>query len=181
MGLEAVKEEIIRNSKEQESAMLAEARRESAIIAKESEKKISEMREKSEADTKKLTDSIKRQALSSAEMEGKKMILDAKKQVIDGVFAEAGKMLEALDDKKREAYIKKLAERAKKEMSIGRVYCNKRDIKFIREFSTEPAGMICGLIAENSDGTIRIDYSFETMLESIKESEMQSINKMLFV
>lgn len=180
MGLEEVKEEIIRNAKEQESAMLAEARKEASRILKEAEKKIAELREKAEADAKKAIESAKRQALSSANMEGKKMILEAKKQAIENVFAEAKKNIEALDDKKREAYIKNLVERAAKEIDIGKVYCSKKDMKFLKGFSAEPCDMIGGLIAENKEGTVRIDISFEAMLETIKESEMHTINKLLF-
>ena len=40
--------------------------------------------------------------------------------------------------------------------------------------------MLGGLIAENKEKTIRVDYRFETMLESIKEKELQGINKLLF-
>ena len=40
--------------------------------------------------------------------------------------------------------------------------------------------MTGGLIAENKDGTVRVDYSFDTMLQTIKENELQSINKVLF-
>ena len=180
MGLEAVKEEIIRNANEQESAILAEARKEANRILKEAEKRIAEIKEKTEAGTKKDIDSAKRQALASADMEGKKMILEAKKQAIDSAFAEARKKIEALDEKKRESYIKKLAEKAAKEIDIGKVYCSKSDLKFLRGMNAEPAAMTGGLIAENKEGTIRVDFSFETMLDMIKESEMHSINKLLF-
>ncbi len=180
MGLEAVKEEVIRNAKEQQSAILAEARREAAKIMKENEEKIGKIREKSEAEAKKSIESIKKQALSLAEMEAKKMLLDIKKQAIDCVFSEARKILESLDEKKREALLKSIIEKAKNEIEVRHVYCSNRDMKFLKGFDVQPASMLGGLIAENSERTIRVDYSFEAMLEIIKEREMQSINKLLF-
>ena len=78
MGLEAVKEEIVRYAKEQETSLLAEARREASRMTKETEKKIEEMKEKSESEYKKMTDIIKRQALASAELENRKIILETK-------------------------------------------------------------------------------------------------------
>ena len=180
MGLESVKEEILRQAKEQETAAIAEARREANKLTRETEKKIEEMKVKSEAETKKIIDVMKKQALASAELESKKMVLEAKKHVIDGVFTEIKRKLENLDEKKRESLIKALLEKTKKELDIEYVYCNKKDARFLKGINPEPINIIGGVLAENKEKTIRVDYSFETLLENIKEAEMQSINKILF-
>ena len=180
MGLEAVKEEIVRQAKEQETALLAEARKEANRIMREAEKKIEEMKEKSESEIKRMIDVIKKQELASGELENKKMILEAKKQVIENVFNEAKKRIEKLDDKKRELYIKKLLEKIKNEIEISYVYCNKKDAKFLKGFNVANADIIGGLTAENKEKTVRVDYSFETMLDSVKEAQLQNISKILF-
>ena len=180
MGLEAVKEEVIRAAKEQETAMIAEARKEASKLTREAEKKAEDAKQKSEEETKKMIDTIKKQAIASAELEAKKMLLEAKKQQIENVFTEAKKRLENLDDKKKEAFIKKLVDRAKKEVEVDMVYCSRKDLKFVKGANAEPINILGGLIAENKEKTIRVDYSFETMLDEIKESEMQNINKLLF-
>lgn len=180
MGLEAVKEEIIRNAKEQSSSLIAEARKEAGRIMKEAENKIEEMKEKSDAQTKRLIDAIKRQELASAELENKKVLLDAKKQIIESVFMEAKKRLETLDDKKRGACIKKLIEKTKNDIEIAYAYCSEKDAKFLKGIDAKAIDIIGGLLAENKDETIRIDYSFETLLQSIKENELQAINRLLF-
>ena len=160
--------------------MLAEARKEANRIMKEAESKIAEMKAGSEADTKKLIEAMKRQALASAEMESKKMVLEAKKQVIENAFSEAKKRLEALDDRKREELMKKLLEKTKKELEVAYLYCHKRDVKFAKGISAEASQVIGGLIAENNERNIRADYSFDALLETIKEKELQSISKLLF-
>jgi len=180
MGLDSVKEEVIRNAKEQASSMLAEARKEAGKIMKETEAKAEEMKAKSEADTKKLIDTIKRQELASSELDSRKIVLDAKKQAIEKVISEARKKLETLDDRKREDYTKKLLEKAKKELDVAYVYCSRKDSKFVKGAETISAEMLGGIIAENKEKTVRVNYSFESLLESIKESELQSINKLLF-
>ena len=180
MGLEAVKDEILDSAKAQANAMLAEARKEANRLSIEAEKKIAEMKEKSEAEIKKALDTIKRQETSAGELESKKMILEAKKQLIDAVFADSRKKIESFPDKKREEHAKKLLEKAKKDIEIANVYCNARDAKFIKGFNVHNAEIIGGLIAENKEKTIRVDYSFETLLQSIKENELQHINKLLF-
>ena len=180
MGLEAVKEDIIRSAKEQESALLAEARKEASKIMKDAESKIREIEEKSDAEAKKSIDAIKKQALASGEMESKKLQLEAKKQAIERAFEEAKKSLESMDDKKRELLIKNLLEKAKKEIDVACIYCNNRDAKLLKGIKTENADISGGIIAENKETTIRVDYSFDTLLESIKDSEMQNISKLLF-
>lgn len=180
MGLETVKDEILNSAKSQANAMLAEARKESSRIAAEAEKKTEEIKAKSEAETKRIMDTIKRQEMSSAELESKKMLLEAKKQIVEAVFADARKKIESLPDKKREELLKKLLEKAKKDIEIAYVYCSGKDSKFIKGFDVQSADIIGGLIAENSERTIRVDYSFETLLQGIKENELQSISKLLF-
>ena len=180
MGLETVKEEILNNAKEHSNSLIAEARREANGMMREAEKKIEEMREKSESETKRMLDAIKRQEMASVELENKKMLLEAKKQIIESVFVEAKKSLEGLDDKKRETYLKKLLDKSKNEIEVVNAYCNKKDSTFLKGFHIETIDISGGLMAENREKTIRIDYSFETMLQSIKENELQNINKILF-
>ena len=180
MGLEAVKEEILSNAKLQVTALMAEARKEANRIIREAEKKIESLKEKKEAEAKRMVDMIKRQDIASAELENKKMLLEAKKQIIDSVFLETGKRLEALDYKKKEVFIKKLLEKAKKDIELNNVYCSKKDAKFLKGSNIEAADMIGGLIAENKEKTVRVDYSFESLLQAVKENELQNVSKILF-
>ncbi|MBI2654436.1 hypothetical protein HYX02_06540 [Candidatus Woesearchaeota archaeon] len=179
MGIEKIKEEIIKHAEEESVALIAGARKEANRVLREAEKKIEEMREKSEAETKKMIEVLKRQETISAELTNKKMILDVKKQAVDEVFDEANRRLESLDDKKREQYAKKLLEKAKNDIEAEYFYCNKRDTKFFKGLNAEPVDIIGGLIAENKDKTIRVDYSFEVLLQNVKDKELQHISSIL--
>ena len=180
MGLETVKEEIIGNARKQEEALLAEARQKAAEIIKDAEREIETFREKSEAEAKRLMEITKKQELASAELEGKKMLLEAKKQLIGMVFAGVQKKIDALDSKKMAAYMDNLLEKAKNDIEVAKVYCSKKDAKLLKGIDMEAKDMIGGIIAENKDGTIRVDYSFESILQSVKDSELQGISKILF-
>jgi len=180
MGLEAVKEEVIRTAKTQEESMIAEGRKETIRLMNEAEEKVARLKEKSDLETKRAMDLIKKQEFASAELENKKMLLEAKKQLIDKVFNEVQKKVEKLDSKKRGEYIHKLMEKAKNDIEVENIYCNKNDIKFLKDFNAKTVDIMGGLIAENKDETVRVDYSFDTILENIKENELQSINKVLF-
>jgi len=180
MGLETVKEEIIRNAKNQEESLIAKARSETIRLMNETEKKIAGLKEKSDAETKRIIDLIKKQELASAELENKKMLLEAKKELIDEVFTGVQKKVKGLDKKKREEYMNKLLEKCKKDIDVENVYCNEKDLDLAKNLNAESADIIGGVIAENKEKTIRVDYCFDTMLENIKENELQNINKILF-
>ena len=180
MGLEAVKDEIIANARKQEEALIAEAKKEALSIMKEAESKVAAFREKTEAETKKLVEIINRQETASAELESKKSVLEAKKETVENVFEEARKRVGKLSGKQKEEYMNRLLEKAKKDIEVARVYCSKNDAKLVKEFKAEHSDITGGLIAENADGTVRVNYSFDTMLENIKENELQEISKILF-
>ena len=180
MGLESVKEEILGSANAKASDLIAQARKESDRLMKEAEKKCEELREKSLAEAKAAIERLKRQETASAEQEKKKIILESKKQVIESVFAGARKSLEELSDKKREALIKKLLEKARSDIEAAYFYCNKRDVKLLKGLDVKPYDIIGGLIAEDKERKTIVDYSFETILESIKESQLQEISKLLF-
>lgn len=180
MGLETVKDEIIRDAKAEQDSLIAEARREASEIAKKAEEKIKEMKDKANEELKRMIDVIKKQETTAAELESKKMLLEAKKQLIDAVFAEARKKVTSLDSARRESYIQKLLEKAKNDIEVAKVYCNEKDLKLVKDFETEANDISGGLIAENKDKTVRVDYSFDTTLQNIKENELQNISKLLF-
>ncbi len=180
MGLEVVKEEVLKDAKAEEEKLVAEAREEAKRMMKKAEKEIEVLRKKSEEEIRKKIDIIKKQELASAELENKKMLLEAKKDLIENVFAEVKKKVESLDSKKRQDYIEKLLEKIKNEIEVEYVYCNKKDANLVKDFKAEAADIIGGLIVENKDKTIKVDYSFDSMLESIKENELQEVNKILF-
>src|SRR3989338_8692188 len=121
MGLETVKEEIIRNARKQEEALLAEAREQAAKIISEAEKNAEESRERSEAEAKKIIEVAKRQDAASADLEAKKLALGAKKSAVNRVFEEASESLKKLEAKKKELLLKQLLEKAGREIDLGTI------------------------------------------------------------
>lgn len=180
MGLETVREEIIKNARKEEEMLLAEAAAESKRIFGEAEKKVQEMKDKNEAELKKFLEMMRKQEAASAELEAKKIVLEAKKNAVDKVFDAVRERVEMLPLNKRESFINAMLSKTEKEIDIGIIYCNKKDAKAIKRYAYKEAGIMLGLIAESKDGTIRVDYSFDALLQSIKESELQHINNMLF-
>ena len=179
-GIESLKSEIISKAKDDASSIIKEANQEAAKIIKEAESKIESRRRESEEEAKFLIEASKKKALINAEIEAKRMELEAKKSLIEEVFEKAKERIGGIDNSKRNSITNSLYKKACNEIDIGKVYCNKKDSKMFKGVETSSTDIIGGLIAESKDGLIRVDYSFDTMLESIKENEIKGVVDALF-
>ena len=182
MGLEKIQEEVLDRAKKEAQRILREATDEKSLLMGQTEQKLKAIRDRTQKETKKTMESAGLRESVSAEMEIKRLELEAKKDAIDDVFEKVKGTLKALDPKKREQHLKKLANKAKKEIEVAFLYSNKQDLSFVKDLGceTKEEGIIGGLIAENKDRSIRIDYSFDTLIESLKEAHLQDIAKILF-
>jgi V/A-type H+-transporting ATPase subunit E len=183
MGLEQVKQEIISRAKQEEARIILEAEKEAQAIDKETEEKVGKYRKEVEEKTKEMLVMLDGRETAAAEFDVKKNLLDKKKEIIDRVFEQVSESLKKLSDKKRQEYIKRLVDKAKKEINVKYVYASPKDKKFvsrIRGVEYKPKEILGGIIAETADRKISIDYSFEEMLREIKEKHLQEIGKLLF-
>lgn len=183
MGLEEVKKEILKKANDRAKGILDEGRKEAERIAKETEDQIRDYMKKADDDTGKLIENMERKEKAGAEFEAKKMLLDRKKELVDKAFMQVKKKLEMMPESRREGYIKKLVDNAKKEIDVAVVYANSRDSRIVRKMpgiEFREAEMSGGIIAENKEGTIRVDYSYDELLDSIKKESMQEIASALF-
>ncbi|MCX6707772.1 MAG: V-type ATP synthase subunit E family protein [Candidatus Woesearchaeota archaeon] len=183
MGLEELKREILEKASAEAGRIIKEGESEAWKIAKDTDSQIKDLRDKSDAETSKLIESMERKEVSGAEFDAKKAKLDRKKEMVEKAFSNAVKALSDMPDKKREQYLKKLVEKAKKEIDVSFVYANSDDRKIVEKMSGvkyKQADISGGIIAENKDGSIRVDYSYDELLDSIKKESMQEIAEKLF-
>lgn len=180
MGLEEVKEEILNNARDDSNKLVEEAKKEAQEITNKAKKRISDYKTKLKDDKEKLIGNLEKMKTAQARSEAKKLILDKKKELIDSVFEKTKQKLAALSDSERKKHIQTLIEKAKNEIEITTVYCNKKDKNFLQDFKCEETDIIGGVIVENKDKSIRIDYNFETLLDNTKENSLQEIAKRLF-
>jgi len=180
MGLEKVRQEILLKAKEGANKIKAEAAKQAEEILANAKEHSSKEREKAENSIKATLEEMEKRDLAAAELEMNKQLLNAKKDLIDKVTEEVKKQISSLSSEKRKAYLKKLMEKAKKELSVSRVYCNSQDKSFFSGIDVVEQEMLGGLIAENNDQTIRVDYSFESLLDDAIENNLREIAETLF-
>ncbi|MBD3314123.1 hypothetical protein GF345_06790 [Candidatus Woesearchaeota archaeon] len=185
MGLEEVKKEIIENAEKKAEGIVKEGKDEADRIIKETDAQLEDYRKRSEDDAHKIISAMERKERSSAEFDVKKMKLDKKKEIIDRAFSEVKKKLQSMPDKKRESYLKNLLDDAKKEIDVAKVYVNSQDRKIAERItgkgiSVDGSEISGGLVAENSDSTISVDYSYDELLDTVEKENLQEIASKLF-
>ncbi len=180
MGLETVKDEILGKARAVAASLLEEAKKESAKIISDAHKEVRQRDLESEEALKRAEEALERKEMAAARLEVKKYLFQAKKELIESAFDEARKMILHFTDKEREKIIKELLSRAENEITVKATYCSKRDAKFISGYGIVEKDMLGGIIAENEDSTMLIDYSFDTMLADLRADCLQDAAKILF-
>lgn len=184
MALDKVANDILDNARKEADQRVQEAEKERAKILQESDQRIDKMRK---AEEKELQDGLmrmRRQELSSAELEAKKIVLNKRKDILNRAFEEMLKELSAMDHKEKSALYKKIVADGKKVIHRPKVFIPKGEADLLAGLrgceSLTETDMGSGLILENEDGTVRLDYRFKTILESIWDRDMKSISNVLF-
>ncbi|MCQ5375042.1 MAG: V-type ATP synthase subunit E family protein [Methanomassiliicoccales archaeon] len=184
MALDTVVRDILEKAKSEADRITAEAEKERAAILKECEESIAKRKRAQEKQFEELIRRLARQEISSAELEAKKIVLNAKKELLDRAFNEALREIYGMDRENRARIYNKIIERAMTIVSKPRIICPKGDAALIEKGNANvpiiETDMEPGLIVESEDGLMRLDFRFRTMLEEIWEKEMKRISAILF-
>ncbi len=102
--------------------------------------------------------------------------------MLEEVYARAEKSISAFSPEKNEALLKSIIE--KNEASGKRIYSNAASESIVRKLtSLKYAGNIeClgGVVIENEDGTVRLDYTYDVILKSVSEQLLKQTSDILF-
>lgn len=183
MGLEKVKEEVLRKAKEKADAIFKEAKLEAGNIETQMQKRIVAEGEKLLKETESLMSQMSKQDISQSNLDARNSMLKAKKDLIEHVMAKARNKLEKLSKQDKKEIVSSLLKRGQREIKVRYVYCNKNDVQLVKKlgnFSFDNADISGGLILEIEDKTVRIDLSYESIMEKIREENLTKISDILF-
>ncbi len=184
MGLNKVVEEILRRGEEKKQEIIRHGEQERDEQIQQVDKRIGDERQRAEKRTASLISQMEQQELSSAELESKKAMLAAQRQVMEDLKQQVLHELEGYPADKRKRLYSKLVSKAKKELGDCYVYSSKDDKPLLQlPSSMTYAGAIgCrgGLVFESRDKSFRLDYRFESMLDEVWNKDIQEIYAKLF-
>ena len=177
MGLEDVKNEIIEDAKQEKRQLLREAEEKEQEIISEGEAEAEEIKKDAEEEIEEEKESIRKRTESNANMEAKKLKLEAKQNLIEETFEKFRSNLEDLSDEERRDFVNNAVENAGFEVGKIRGSSSFKDAVENYEFEeVEDAGIV--LIS--SDGERRVNYKLDKILEDFKQDYRKKVAEKLF-
>ena len=184
MALDNVTKEIAASADRQVSDIESQTRTEVRAILAEADAAISDMKEKEDKKLKEAVERLKRQEISSAELESKKIVLSKKREILAKAFETVLADLESAPrDVKLERY-KEMVDSAKAVIGKPKAVISEKDDFTAKELgvkSVEKDQKIrAGLILQSEDGTVEVDMQYETILQEIWDREIKALSDILF-
>jgi V/A-type H+/Na+-transporting ATPase subunit E len=191
MGLETVVEEIREKGKKEAEKLRAESKQETDRILAAAGKRVGEIKLAAEAESAKQTAHIVDQEVSAANLLVKRELLNTQKALLDKVYEKTLLEIARLPESFHREAIKKLLTEAKKEIPLGKISCNSRDMAAVKDIIAKdpefakfkigsPVDIDGGILVEGEGGELQIDYSYRTFLAKVWESGLKDASDILF-
>jgi len=178
MGLEEVKQEVLLKGKKEADEIMGQAGKEAEAIISDAKERIRQMEKKNHEGLQRHLETMEKKELTKAKFEVKKLLFEAKKEIIDDVFDRAKNSLLKIKPNDNRKFMKSLLKKA--QVRVKYIYTNKRDKGLVKGFSWKEEAIAGGIILENADKSVRIDYSYNSLLEQTKENCLSDLAKLLF-
>jgi V/A-type H+-transporting ATPase subunit E len=182
MGLEKVIEKIQKEGTEKITSIIKDAERQATQILQTKQKSIEEQVMRKKQEVEKQIESLQNQEASGIDIEVKKIRLNAEKDALDAAYTES---LQALSFLPHDTIISSLLKRIQKELpEAAYIYTNTRDEPVVRATTAITYGgsieTLGGLIVENKEKTLQLDYRYETIAEIVWDRSLKEIAEKLF-
>ena len=187
MPLEPVLADIQKKGEETVKKIREEAEKEAEKIIEEAKSEAEEILKKARVEAEKEGEALRKQEISAVTLEMKRLLLNKQKEIVEQVFDLLKQKVREMDEGTRKEIIKKLLS---KNASPGmQVYSRKEDEGIVSEVIKELnldlkyAGnveCIGGVILEDPAGEVRINLTFDELLNQLYEQKLAEVSKILF-
>lgn len=183
MGLDKVVKDITDKAESESKQTISTAQVEAASIKKNAEVEAKQVYDSEMARADSSISKMRQRELSSANLDVKKSKLNAEKDVLEEVKGDFVKQLSGLSREKKVDILQKLIKLAQKDIPAGKVYTNANDAELVKGYGYEYGGNInCigGIVVTSMDGSVNLDYTFDSILEDVWTSSMKPVSDILF-
>ena len=181
MGLEIVLNDITEGAKADVQRINDEAKTTSDLIIEEARQASKEALGSRLAEVEERLEQQRQQVLSSASLEVKRIVLNRRKSLLDQVYDQALEQVKNLPAGKDEEYLKVLIEA--NESDGYRIFSNEKSENFVKKNSSLEYGgninCIGGIVIENEEGTVRLDFTYDVILKIAYDRSLKSISDIL--
>ncbi|MFW6000072.1 MAG: V-type ATP synthase subunit E [Halorubrum sp.] len=190
MSLETVVEDVRDEARARAEEIREQAEAEADEIVAEAEADAERIREERLAEVESQIDQEREQTLSSAKLEAKQERLGARRDVLEDVRDEVEAAIAALDGDDRRELTETLLDATLAEFDDDEdvaVYTRAEDVELLEALvadrNAEVDGEIdClgGVVAESDTSRVRVNNTFDSVLESVWDDELKNVSERLF-
>ncbi len=177
-------EDILRKGEERAQEIIRQGEREQAEQIRSADLETKAGSERARERMEAQIAQLEQHELSSAELESRKMLLSAQREVLEDLRERTLAELAVYPQDEKETLYARLFSKAEGILGDCYVYSNKADNALLKLPPRISNGgtieCLGGLVFESKDRTVRLDYRFETMLEDIWGKKMNEIYTQLF-
>ncbi|MFB6180710.1 MAG: V-type ATP synthase subunit E family protein [Candidatus Nanohalobium sp.] len=179
MGLEEVKSDILEDARQEADEIIEEAEEEKKEILEDANQEAEKIREDSREEISEEKEALRKKRLPEARMKAKQEKLQAKQDELDKVFENFRETLESLDKEELEAFYESVMEKV--DFDVGLVEGSEEFEDFVderkRDFKVVDKP---GVVLVSEDGSLRRDFSFESVVDDFRENFRKDVAGVLF-
>ena len=191
MSLDTVAEDVKDDARDRAERIRSEADARAEAIVAEAEADAEETRDEREREIERRIDQEREQTLSSAKLEAKQKRLEGRRVVLEDTREEAELRVAALDGERREELTRELLDDAADEFSADdtvRISGRADDADLLESLVAEYEGFeyagevecLGGVVAESDASRVRVNNTFDSILDGVWETQLQAISTRLF-
>ncbi|GAA0223312.1 V-type ATP synthase subunit E [Haladaptatus pallidirubidus] len=191
MSLETVVEDIRNEARERAEQIRADGETRADKIIAEAESDAEEILAAKEREIESQIEREREQKLSSAKLEAKQKRLEARRDVLQEVRSDVEEEIATLGGDDREELTRTLLDAAAEEFESGntvRIYGRADDEELLTDVVTDYDGFeyageydcLGGIVAESEASRVRVNNTFDSILEDVWEDNLQAISSRLF-
>jgi V/A-type H+-transporting ATPase subunit E len=191
MSLETVVEDIRDEARARAEEIRSEGEERAEEIVSEAERDAEEIREEAERDAERSIQQEREQKLSSAKLEAKQERLDARRQLIEGVRDDVESEIAAIEGDERAELTRTLLDAAAEEFEDAdtvSVHGREEDEELLETILEEyegfevgePIECLGGVVVESESSRVRVDNTFDSVLEEVWDDNLREISARLF-
>ncbi|AGN00314.1 V-type ATP synthase subunit E [Salinarchaeum sp. Harcht-Bsk1] len=191
MSLDTVVEDIKGQAHARAEEIEEEAEERAEELLEAAREDADRIREEAEASVEREIEQEREQRISAAQLEAKQERLEARRELLERVHDRVEAELAELEGERREELTAALLESAANELDVDddvEVYARADDEALVSELCTEYDGFayageydcLGGVVVESDASRVRINNTFDSILEAVWEDNLQTVSERLF-
>lgn len=170
MGLDQVVNEVRDGAEKRAQEILDAATAEADAILTNARNEVQAYQKDRAAQAERDSEQLQRQHVSNAKFEARKLVLETERELRTTLRNTIVAGLGELAAGARKKHLSALLDRATEVIPEGKVWGAKQDAGVLKASNYEHAGdldIAGGLVVESKDGSVRLDLSYETLLDDV--------------